>query len=310
MLFDLLWLLDAARVGYPDCGYTLRGQTMKKPGIPVTVIGLCAVAILGLVTQYLAAQHAFSLIGRTAMYSYVAALLIESAIVVDAVVFSKTRNLIAGVSLLVALLVSGVYNYTLADLSSADIALGQKLALAIGPLIALTTIALALGEELYKYDRAVQEWSDAVEAERVDAQIIAKRAEDSQARTIVEQARAKQHAVDDHELWQRTMEEKRVAAQQHSDELARRRAERWARKLAQPEPVAEPVVVQHSDNGTGLDELIQLSPGALENRRAFRDALALHEHLAGTITPKALAERTGQTERTARRWVSDTRKPR
>ncbi len=31
---------------------------MNKPGIPVTVIGLCAVAVLGLITQYLAAEHA------------------------------------------------------------------------------------------------------------------------------------------------------------------------------------------------------------------------------------------------------------
>ena len=298
-------MLDPDRV---LCADSALGNAVKKPGIPVTVIGLCTVAVLGLITQYLAAEHAFSLIGRTAMYSYVAALLIESAIVVDAVVFSKTRNLIAGVSLLVALGVSGIYNYTLADLSSADIALGQKLALAIGPLIALATIALALGEELYKYDQVVQEWNVA-EQDLQDAHDIAQERTERERASAQATERAAQNAqVQDREQWDREQEQHKLDVQLHEDALARRRAERWARKTEQIMPIV--AQVKPSANGSALDELIKLSPGALENRRAFRNALTTHEHLAGTITPKALAERTGQTERTARRWVSDARETR
>ncbi len=280
---------------------------MNKPGLPITVIGLCAVAVLGLITQYLAAEHAFSLIGRTAMYSYAAALLIESAIVVDAVVFSKTRNLIAGVSLLVALGVSGIYNYTLADMSSADIVLGQKLALAIGPLIALATIALALGEELYKYDQVVQEW-DIAEQDLQDAHDIAQERTERERASVQATERAAQNAqVQDREQWDREQEQHKLDAQLHSDELARRRAERWARKAEITVQVDAPTLLGTSNNGSALDELIKLSPGALENRRAFRNALTAHGHLAETITPTALAERTGHTERTARRWVSDAK---
>jgi len=284
---------------------------VKKPGIPLTVVGLCIVAALGLVTQYLAAEHAFSLIGRTALYSYAAALLIESAIVVDAVVFSKNRNLIAGISLLVALVVSGVYNYTLADLSHADIALGQKLALAIGPLIALTTIALALGEELYKWDlqraeyaaeQASQKASQSAELEK-----IARLAQEARDRAAAETARAQRAARDEQVAWERELEERERAAKLHSDELARRRAERWERKSTVPPDIPPDIPPSSNGSRSPLDELVKLSPHALENRRAFRSALVEHpEHREG-ITPKALAERTGQTERTARRWVSDAK---
>ncbi len=311
LLYDQLWVLGAGRA-LPTGAITidLQGSIVKKPGIPITVIGLCTVAVLGLITQYLAAEHAFSLIGRTAMYSYAAALLIESAIVVDAVVFSKTRNLIAGISLLVALGVSGIYNYTLADMSSADIVLGQKLALAIGPLIALATIALALGEELYKYDQVVQEWKIAEQ----DLQDVHDREQSrlvqEQTRTVTAQRATEHAAAQDREQWDREQEQHKLDAQLHENALARRRAERWARKAEITVQVDAPTLLSTSNNGSALDELIKLSPGALENRRAFRNALTAHGHLVETITPKALAERTGQTERTARRWVSDARETR
>lgn len=268
---------------------------MQRPRPPITVIALIIVAVAGLFTQFLAAETAFALIGRTTLYSIFAALLIELAIVVDAIVVARNRNIIALAGLIIAMVVSAVYNYTLADLSSTDYVLRiwQKLALALGPLFALAAIGLALGEELYKYSLQLDAYEQDQEAYQASLR------EEGHERNQHQQRLARDQLAFDRE-----QSRERAQFKMREEQLATRRAERWARKEKAAQHIPQ-------DNGreapSPIDELLTVVPHALDSIDAYETACIQHPALAKRITPKQLAARIDQSQRTARRWVARTR---
>jgi len=274
---------------------------MQKPSIPITIIALALVAAAGLITQFLAAEHAFGLIGRTTLYSVMAAVLIESAIVVDAVVVARNRNLLALVGLVLAMAVSAVYNYLLADTATVQytLQLWQKLALAIGPLFAMVTIGLALGEELFNYGARL----DAYNLEQAERdELVQTELQRDQRASATYQEQAERESAD----FERQLTREHQEHTLREERLATRRAERWARKLAEQVPVA-----QLPDNGrdapSAIDELLVHVPGALASIDAYEHACKQYPAIAARIKPKQLAARIDQSPRTARRWCARIR---
>lgn len=250
---------------------------MNKPSLPLTIPILALVAVAGLVAQFLAAEAAFSLIAQSGIHAFAAALLIESAVVVDALVAARSRNPLAIIGLVIALLASGVYNYMLAAHADTSLNMVELVALAIGPLAALASIGLVLGEEVYDYESTRQKWQDA-EQDLV-------RHEATQSVTT---AQAVQRTLDrerqDQIVFERSLVLQRQEHELHEQQLATRRAERWARKKRAATPVL----------------------ASLRTRDMFLIAVQSHPELA-KITPRELARATGHTARVAGEWIAEAR---
>lgn len=235
---------------------------MKRP--PITIIVLSLVAGVGLLAQFIAARAAFSLISSDPWQPFCAALLIEAAIVADALATARTRNEIALGGLVLALLASGLYNYAVAHAALPHLHLAVKLALSIGPVLALGSIGLALGEEVWRFEdqraQGRQEQAD------VQAQIDAERRRFEQA----EDAKDREHARKE------------------------RRRERLHRQRTEGGQAVS--IVRQAATPTN-------SKTAWENKASF---------LADTdrpqkLTPRRLADMTGQSKRNARRWLADAK---
>lgn len=223
------------------------GAMTQRPKPPLTVIALSLVVLAGLVALFLAAQHAFSTVaGRE--QAIAAALLIEVGTVAEALAFARSRNRIAGAGLLISFLVSASYNYTQAHDARPELAGFQLLALALGPLSALTFVSLALGAEL-------RTWGLQVKEQEVE--------EDERRRCVVERREAKERE----ELEYRRREERLVV----------RRLERWERRegvrsVTEPDVVGRSVDRRWPDKAAFLaddDRLDDLSARALADAQGI-----------------------------------------
>jgi hypothetical protein len=203
---------------------------MNKPTKPITIYPLALVAVAGLAAQFLAARSAFDLITSNPYHSIAAALLIEAATVVEALVFVRSRNAWAALGLVLTVIVSATYNYVQAVNADAGLSSWQLIAMAVGPLAALVSVGLALGDELRRYENALMEW-------RLEQEAIAQEEADLLRRATLKAERAAQ----DEMRWQRQLEQRRLeaelerqaqlqATQLREEGLARRRAERAERK--------------------------------------------------------------------------------
>ncbi len=129
----------------------------NKPPLPVTIPVLTVVVVVGLVAQFLAAWAAFELVFSPA-HAFFAAALIESMVAVEALATARTRSEVALVGLVLGLATSLVYNYAAADDAAPDLNVIVKVALALGPVLALASLGLALGEEIWRYEQALDTW--------------------------------------------------------------------------------------------------------------------------------------------------------
>jgi hypothetical protein len=221
---------------------------MTKPNPSITIYLLTITAAAGLVAQFLAARAAFALITSNPIQPIAAAALIELAAVIDALVLARSRNPLAGAGLIVALVVSATYNYTQAAAAANGLSTWQLYTLSIGPLAALVTIALALGQELRNHADDLAAWHQIREDQRKD----------------------------------------QLDYDRHEERLARRRDERWLRTQPDRTP---------TDNGTGDRSPVPKWPD--------KHAYLSDPDRPTDLTAGQLAELTGRTTRTARRWISD-----
>lgn len=253
-------------------------ETTQAPKLPITITALALVATSGLVAQFLAAEGAFDLVQRGPAYSFAAALLIEASVVVDALVLARSRNPLALVGLIIALIVSGIYNYILAA-SSTDLGLVPLLALAIGPLAALASIGLALGEEIYAYEERLAAWH---EEQR-----------QTQAQTSAQQRRRKR---EEHEA-RRRLELRHYELQLKDERAAQRRARAATDRTLTEHSDSDRTPTGHSDNGRTLD-------------RTWPDKAAFlsDNDRPDNLNAQQLAAMTGISTRSARRWLADARK--
>lgn len=134
--------------------------TIPPPDTPISLYALTLALIAGLIALYIAAFHAFSQVMQPMQASFNAAL-IEIGAVVEAIALVRGRNKIALLALVLSIIVSATYNYI--QVSTAGAALGltndwQLLTLALGPLLALTFLALTTGGELAAHEQRKAEW--------------------------------------------------------------------------------------------------------------------------------------------------------
>ncbi len=265
---------------------------MNKPTRPITVIPLALVAAAGLVAQFLAAVTAFDLITDNHWQAVGAALVIEGATVVEALVFIRSRNGYAGLGLLVTMLSSGIYNFTQADKAGADLGLPQLIAMSVGPLGALVSVGLALGDELRKYESALVEWQ-AIQAE------LAQDAADLLRRETIKSEREAQ----EEKRWQRQLEQQRFAGelerqaqlqatQLKEKGLALRRAEKAARQSE-----------KQNDNGAPQSASGAQTAPRWRDWAHFRDDASKPDDL----TTSQVMELAQVSKRTAQRWNKDDR---
>jgi hypothetical protein len=258
---------------------------MDKPKTPVTIYALALVAVAGLVAQFLAAENAFALVGRGLAYSVAAALLIETAVVVDGLVFARSRHPVAGAGLLIALAVSGIYNYAQAHAAAPELHPLVLSALAVGPLAALVSVGLALGEELYHYEQSLTEW----EAEQHKAELLKRR--EREART-----RQRQQLDEQERAFERELDRRRLEHKLKEERLATRRRERWERRT---------MTGQMTDDRTVTG---QMAGNRTDGRRwPDKDAFLSDPDRPDDLTAGQLSEMAGVSGRTARRWLAEVR---
>lgn len=268
---------------------------MSKPSRPITVIPLALVACAGLVAQFMAARSAFDLITASPAHSIAAAMLIEAATVVEALVFVRSGNRWAAGGLGLTMAVSATYNYTQASNAGAGLGEWQLVAMSIGPLAALVSVGLALGDELRKYESVLVEWR-AVQDEIAQDEAAALRRETIQA----------ERQVEDERRWQRQLEQQRLAAeferqaqlqasQLKEEGLALRRAERASRQ-EKKQATPDATLTQQGDNG------------ATSTRRwADKAAFVADTDRPVTLTTRQLCDLAQVSPRTAQRWLAAVR---
>lgn len=125
------------------------------------LIGLGALAVAGLLALWLAAFAAFSNIAAWPQAA-AASTLIEAGLIIEALAWMRWRSYFALTGLIASLVVSGTYNYIQATQAAPEFTWVPLFALALGPLVALATVALALGDALARHQLSIDDW----EAER------------------------------------------------------------------------------------------------------------------------------------------------
>lgn len=231
----------------------------SKPVLSAAFWLLAVLALVGLAALFLAADHAFGQVmpWYQAMF---AALLIEAGMVSEAVALARGRNWLAAAGMGISLVVSGTYNYiqVAAVGQSLGLAGWPLFALALGPLFALSFLALAIGQELRMYEALLADWQADQDVQAAqEAQQAAQGVALRQA-WLDEQERLRQAAALEHERAQQAalLERQRLEVEAHERvELARVRAEaRQAQRAAQP--VAQPVArAKQTIAGDGLPQL-------------------------------------------------------
>ena len=136
--------------------------TIPRPQAGITVQLMGALVAVGLAALFVAAYTAFDKV-MPSVQAIFAATLIEAALIVEALALIRGRNKMALAGLIISLSVSGIYNYIQVTAEAAAAGLtGWPLliALSLGPLAALVSLSLALGDELRKHETAVAKWQE------------------------------------------------------------------------------------------------------------------------------------------------------
>lgn len=267
-------------------------HTGEKPSRPITIYPLAFVALAGLVAQFLAARSAFDFITSNPIHSIAAALLIEAATVTEALVFVRSGNKWAAGGLALTMLVSGTYNYTQASRAGAGLGQWQLIAMSVGPLAALVSVGLALGDELRKYEGALGEW-----------QAIQDEIAQEEAATFRRETIKAEREADEQKRWERQLEQQRLAAelelqaqaqaaQIKEQGLALRRAEK--RALVKDE---QAVSVRSVSGQVTTPEI----------RWPDKAAFVADTDRPDGLTTNQLAEMAEIAPRTARRWLAAVR---
>ena len=266
---------------------------MNKPKIPITVYPLVLVAVAGLIAQFSSARSAFDLITVNGWHAIGAALVIEGATVVEALVFIRSRNGYAALGLVVTMLASGVYNYTQASTAGAGLGQWQLIAMSVGPLAALVSVGLALGDELRKYESALLEW-----------RIVQDELAQEQARTARSEAVRLEREARERLTWERQLEQRRLeaelerqaqlqATQLREEGLARRRAEAAARRAKKKQATVDAPVTRQNDNGA------KQTPRWRDVTHFLNDTDAPDD-----LKPPDVVEMAQVSLRTAQRWLA------
>ena len=131
--------------------------SISRPRPSAALWLLAGLTAVGLAALFLAAYAAFRHI-MPWVQAVFAALLIEAGMVVEAIALIRGRNWLAAIGLVISLAVSGTYNFIQAQTAGAGLHPVMLLALALGPLSALTFLAMATGRELSHYEIQVLDW--------------------------------------------------------------------------------------------------------------------------------------------------------
>lgn len=257
-----------------------------RPKPPIQLVLLGCLLLSGLLALWLAAFHAFQNVAGPTQ-AFFAATLIEAGLIIEALIVVRYNTWYAYLGAAVSLAVSGTYNYIQASQSS-TLTGWPLLSLALGPLTALTFVALAFGAALKQHQSAIAAWETGKAGWRENQITEVKRAaeEDRQYR-------------------------------RHQEELARKRVERAERLSGsdrrQPEDNAHlPEVTGNQPETFGnlpetngkLPEWLPVRPKNVEH---FRQLAAAGLIDPDRITGAMLSPLIGATDRTARNWLNQAK---
>lgn len=270
----------------------------QQPKVPLTVWTLTLVAASGLVAQFLAARAALDQVLTSSWHSGAAAILIEAVAVIDALVLMRSRNWAAIPGLVVALLVSGTYNYIQAEAAQPEWGWWRLGTVAVGPLAALFSVGLVLGQELYDHRWRLAEW----EAERLSLEVQAQRKRD------VKQA-SKHRAQEDERQWQRRLEYEREQARirrEDAEQAERLKEERLVTRRRERRE-AKRMVTGQGDGDRTVTGQVSEDGRTWPDKAAFLAEMAGRPDLLADLTGEDVARRGGVGERTGRRWIAEAR---
>ncbi|MEM7343594.1 MAG: hypothetical protein AAF485_05080 [Chloroflexota bacterium] len=214
---------------------------IPKPKTPIQLWLLGALATSGLAALWLAAFNAFQQIAGPIQAGF-AATLIEAGLIIEATAYIRYRTWYALVGLSVSVVVSGIYNYVQVIADNNTLTIGPSIALALGPLSALTFIALAFGDVLKRHQTAVEEWQKA------------------QTTWLENEARKQEEQTAEAREHQRKLDADERDYQRKSAERARKRRERHERMAERsPQPSERPQTTPNARKRSDeLDELLTI----------------------------------------------------
>lgn len=143
----------------------VEDYTIPAPAFPWVGAALGLAVGIGLAALFMAARKAFSLITDDETHALMLALLIEVSGVVEAVTLARAKAKedywVTGGATAFSLLVSGIYNYVMAEAGGRAHGVTDwwKLwPLALGPLVAVALLAYGLGKVLREYEDKKANW--------------------------------------------------------------------------------------------------------------------------------------------------------
>lgn len=273
-----------------------------KPRFPWIVYPLVVVEFIGLVALYIASYHAFSLIAPKEQ-ALAASLVIDTALFVEGITLMR-RNWWAAAGVGVSIAVAGTYNYIQAQTAGKLHGLTdgwQLLTLAIGPLAAVLSVAVAIGWEVWKYENAVKDWEEKRAKVTADA-----RAKAEQIRTEQEEReRTAQAEREAQERADRIAREEREAQAKQAAELARIEAEKAA-EIARVEAESKQNLarIRAEAREKARQDAAQTVPqnGNLPESSDWRKLPDEDKAVIKTLSSSEIMTRYGVSDRTARNW--------
>lgn len=142
---------------------SLTHYTIPAPTRNIIFWALALATSIGVVALGLAAYSAFAVVNNPIEAGF-KALLIEISAIAEALALARAKRrrdyIVPVFGMLIAVVVSGTYNYTQAASSTGGKALStwELYALAIGPLAAVTMLALGLSKTIRDHDAALGQW--------------------------------------------------------------------------------------------------------------------------------------------------------
>lgn len=142
---------------------TITAYTIPAPKRSFAIYLLGVTVVIGVIALGLAAWSAFKVVNEPAE-AFFKAMLIEVSAIAEAVALARAKRrrdyILPLLGMTVAVLVSGTYNYTQAAQSAGGKTLTtiELYAIALGPLAAVSLLALNFGKALRDFEAAVAQW--------------------------------------------------------------------------------------------------------------------------------------------------------
>lgn len=279
-----------------------------RPRPPAQIWLLALLCGFGLIALWLAAYAAFQQIAGPGQ-AFFAASLIEAGLIIEALAVMRFGNAWAKIGLLASFIVSGTYNYIQANVAVAAEA-GIKLStwplltLSLGPLVALASVSLALGDTLSRHQVAVERWETdrAKWLEKREAEAAERQRQIDEQRAAWQRQQAEKQAA-----WERQQAEEQAAWDRQETERSRKRAERAEKERQKAADRPENQPEENGSRPAASGNLPAGLPVVPRDRDHFRQLVASGQIDPEQITGSQLAEACSISPRAGRDWLAEVK---